>query len=64
VLGEVVTYIALGRVRVIVGVLWPRVVLSKCIGQVTLWGLTGSVSCDAQGKTPINKYPMGEEADV
>jgi len=24
-----------------------RVVLSKCIGQVTLWGLTGSGSCDA-----------------
>ena len=24
-----------------------RVVLSKCISQVTLWGLTGSGSCDA-----------------
>ena len=29
-----------------------RVVISKCIGQVTLWGLTGSVSCDAQGQKP------------
>jgi len=39
------------------------VVLSKCIGQVTLWGLLEVVAVMHRGQTLIKKSNMGEEGE-